>query len=246
MEFTTSTTIRDIVRNNHRAAAVFETYSIDFCCGGNRTLGEACIQKGIDPSTIDQELRKLDAAGDTVNFRPGEWDLDTLADFIVNNHHRYVRRTLPAILNHLNTLVPVHGKNHPELLHIAARFESVGDELTGHMQKEESVLFPYIASLAAASRRGNAIPRPMFTTVRRPIQMMEAEHRSAGDAFSFIRSATNGYTPPSDACDTYRVTVRELEEFEHDLHRHIHLENNILFPKAITLEEDVFSHAEAI
>ncbi len=242
MEVTSGTTIRDIVGNNHRAAAVFERYSIDFCCGGNKTLEAACAQKGIDPELIQQELRQAEPAGETDSLRPGEWDLDTLADFIVNTHHRYVRRALPTLLAHLNKVVSVHGAGHPELSGILDRFQQVADELTRHMQKEEIVLFPYIRSLVAASRTGETVPRPIFPTIRFPIQMMEAEHSSAGDAFSFIRTATGDFAPPPDACETYRVTYRQLEEFEHDLHRHIHLENNILFPRAITLEERVFSH----
>lgn len=241
MELTTATTIRQIVGNDHRAAAVFEKYSIDFCCGGNRTIDAACAQKGVDPALILQELQQVETTGGEEGFRPGEWDLDTLADFIVNNHHRYVRRALPQIQAHLDKLVAVHGENHPELADITGRFHSVADELTQHMQKEEVVLFPYIKSLVDASQNGGRATRPMFHTIRRPIQMMEAEHESAGDALSFIRSATGDFTPPSDACETYRVTYRELEEFERDLHQHIHLENNILFPKAIELEEETFS-----
>ncbi len=235
------TTIREIVRNDHRAAAVFEKFSIDFCCGGNTTLEEACAQKGIDPAMIQQELRHAEKTPGTENLRPGEWDLDTLSSFIVNNHHRYVGRMLPTLQSHLAKIVSVHGPRHPELSTIADRFRSVAEELTGHMQKEELVLFPYIASLAAASRNGSPATRPMFGTIRRPIQRMEADHASAGDSFSFIRNASEGFTPPQDACDTYRVTYRELEEFECDLHHHIHLENNILFPRAIELEDEIFS-----
>ena len=242
MEVTAGTTIREIVGHNHRAAAVFEKHAIDFCCGGNKTLEAACAQKGIDPALIQQELRQADTPEERENFLPGEWDLDTLADFIINTHHRYVRRTLPSILAHLNKVVSVHGATHPELPGILDRFQQVAEELTRHMQKEEIVLFPYIRSLVAASRTGVTVPRPVFSTIRFPIEMMEAEHSSAGDAFSFIRSATGEFAPPADACETYRVTYRELEEFERDLHRHIHLENNILFPKAITLEERVFSY----
>lgn len=241
MNPTMPATIREIVRNDHRAASVFEKYSIDFCCGGAKTLGEVCAQKGIDPEVIHRELRQVETAAGPENFRPGEWDLDTLADFIVQNHHRYVRRTLPTILSHLDKLVSVHGKNHPELAPIAGRFHAVGDELTQHMQKEELVLFPYIASLAVASRDGDTPARPVFSTVRRPIQMMEADHASAGEDLAFIRTRSDGFSLPSDACETYRVTYRELQEFERDLHRHIHLENNILFPKAIELEDTIFS-----
>jgi len=241
MEQTTGTTIKEIVRHDHRAAAVFEKYSIAFCCGGNKTLDAACAQKGIDPETIRQELQRFDGNTGGQNFRPDDWDLDLLADFIVNNHHRYVRSTLPIILAHVDKVHTVHGGNHPELSGIAERFHMVADELSQHMQKEELLLFPYIRTLVAATRDGGVATRPMFGTIRRPIQMMETEHQSAGDAFAAIRSASGDLTPPPDACETYRVTYRELEEFERDLHQHIHLENNILFPKAIELEDSVLS-----
>ncbi len=241
MELTTGTTIREIVGNNHRAAAVFEKHSIDFCCGGDRTLDSACAQKGVDPALMIRELQEVQGPGDALAFRPNEWDLDVLADFIVNNHHQYVRRALPQILPHLEKLVSVHGRNHSELYDIADRFRVVADGLTHHMQKEEIVLFPYIRNLAAVSKTGGAPIRPAFSTVRRPIAMMEAEHASSGEALAFIRRVTGGYIPPPDACETYRVTLRELEEFEKDLHQHVHLENNILFPRAIALEDEISS-----
>jgi regulator of cell morphogenesis and NO signaling len=235
------TTIREIVRNDHRAAAVFEKYAIDFCCGGNRSLDAACAQKGVDPAMIRRELRGLEMTAGNAQFRPGEWDLDALADFIVNNHHRYVRRILPLILTHLNKVVAAHGGNHPELSDIAARFHLVADELSRHMQKEELVLFPYIRMLVASSRSGGPVTSPMFESIRQPIQMMEAEHQSAGDTFNAIRGASQDFAPPPDACETYRVTYRELEEFERDLHQHVHLENNVLFPGAIELEDNIRS-----
>ena len=237
MEMKEETTIREIVRNDHRAAAVFEKHAIDFCCGGNKTLESVCEQKGIDPAMLVRELRLVEAASGSGYFRPDQWDPDVLADFIVNTHHRYVRRMLPQIRAHLAKLVSVHGMNHPELSAIAGRFEEVAGELTHHMQKEEVVLFPAIKTLVTLSAREQATRQAPFS-IRRPIEMMEAEHQTAGDALTFIRTTSGDFVPPADACETYRVTYRELEDFERDLHQHVHLENNILFPKAIALEDD--------
>lgn len=236
----TGTTIRQIVRNDHRAAAVFEKYAIDFCCGGDASLDAACASKGIDPAPIQRELQGLNDSPADATFRPAEWDLDVLADYIVNNHHRYVRRALPRLAAHLEKVVSAHGSRHPELVEIARSFQSVEQELTNHMQKEELVLFPHIRNLARA-QAGMEPARPPFGSVRNPIRMMEAEHQSAGIALSLIRRLSGDLTPPPDACETYRVAYKELGEFERDLHQHIHLENNVLFPKAIELEETLFA-----
>ena len=239
----TTRTVKEMVTEDHRAAAVFEKYSIDFCCNGGKTLDVACSEQGVDLGTVLQELQGLKKVGDTNHFRPDEWELDALSDFIVNNHHRYVQRSLPIILAHIDKVVSVHGGNHPELAGIADRFHAVAEELTRHMQKEEMVLFPYIKTLVVANGGDGPMIAPPFGTIRNPIRMMEAEHRSAGDAFAFIRNASSDLTPPADACTTYRVTYGELAEFERDLHQHIHLENNILFPKAIELEARILSRA---
>jgi regulator of cell morphogenesis and NO signaling len=239
MDTMTGRTVKEMVTADHRAAAIFEKYSIDFCCKGGVSLDAACTEKGLDPQKILGELQQLKQTSDASSFRPDGWDLDALADFIVNTHHRYVRRTLPVILVHVDKVVSVHGKNHPELAGIAEKFRAVGEELARHMQKEELVLFPYIKALVAAESGGTTVSAPPFGTIRNPIRMMESEHLSAGTAFSFIRTASSGFTPPADACTTFTATYRELEDFERDLHQHIHLENNILFPKAIALEDRV-------
>jgi len=237
METVKTTTIKHLVTEDYRAAAVFEKYSIDFCCNGGKSLDAACAERGLDVATVLGELQELKRSGPGAGIRPAEWELDMLADFIVNNHHHYVSHALPVILPHVFKVLSVHGANHSELQPIADRFREVARELTHHMQKEEMVLFPYIKALVVGGREGRAMNAPPFGTIRNPIRMMESEHVSAGDAMSFIRDASKGYTPPPDACTTTRVTYKELEEFERDLHQHIHLENNILFPKAIELEE---------
>ncbi len=231
--------IKELVTEDFRTAAVFEKYSIDFCCGGKKPLEAACLEQGVDISRVLAELHELDRMPTNNGNRFDQWDLDFLAEYIIRNHHHYLRQIIPTLSAHTGKIAGVHGKNHPELVAIADRFRAIAEELAGHMMKEERVLFPYISLLARARREGTAPERPPFQTVRNPIQMMEAEHQSAGDGLAFIRSASQEYTVPQDGCTTYRVTYRELEEFERDLHQHVHLENNILFPKAIALESEL-------
>jgi len=228
--------VGSIVASDYRTAAVFEKYGIDFCCNGGKPLGIACSEKQLDPTRVTTELLGLEKETKSQDFRPAEWDLDALADHIVNTHHTYVRQSLPIIQAHLEKVIAVHGKNHSELAGIGQRFEAIAGELTQHMRKEELVLFPHIKNLATAERSGSALRPPPFGSIRNPIRMMENEHQSAGEGFAFIRSASNDLTPPEDACTTYRVLYRELADFERDLHQHIHLENNILFPRSIGLE----------
>jgi regulator of cell morphogenesis and NO signaling len=231
--------VKAFVADDFRTAAVFEKHGIDFCCNGWKALSVACSEKEVDPDVILQELRRLNETRHSTSFKPTEWDLDVLADHIVTVHHSYVNRALPAILAHMEKVTKAHGQNHPELSLIGERFETVAGELARHMKKEELVLFPFIKVLVAGERSGTAQSAPGFGTIQNPIRMMEQEHQSAGDSFSIIRTASNGFAPPADACTTYTVLYRELEEFERDLHQHIHLENNILFPRAIELERRV-------
>jgi len=232
----TTTMIGDIVAADFRAAAVFEQFGIDFCCGGRRDLGAACKAAAVDPSEV---VRALDALprtfGDEADVT--QWPVDRLLDHIVSVHHAYVRTSTPIIRQYVAKLVEVHGARHPELARIAACFDTVARDLAQHMLKEEQVLFPYVRELAAPTDtclRG----RSPFGTVENPIRMMEREHRDAADDMRLIRALTNGYTPPADGCTTYRVCLAEFDRFERDLHRHVHLENNVLFPKAIALEND--------
>ena len=232
-----SRTVKEMVTEDFRAAAVFEKYSIDFCCGGKKTLQAACAEKGLSTEELARELARIGEipAGQGISF--ASYPLDLLIRHIKETHHEYVRRMVPILLSHTQKIAGVHGSNHPELPGVAARFEAIAHELASHMVKEERVLFPYIEELAWAERGKGPVASPPFGTVRNPIAMMEAEHQSAGDGLYWIREATSGYTAPEDACTTYRVTLQELKEFEEDLHRHVHLENNILFPKAAGLRE---------
>ncbi len=233
----TSITLKEIVTGNFHAAAVFEKYSLDFCCRGGKTIGEACADKGIDAAPVIGELMQVAAAESQTDHRFAEWAPEFLIDFIMNNHHAYVRKMIPVLLVHTKKIASVHGMNHPELLQIEIHFDAVAKELAQHMQKEEMVLFPYIRKLLAAKREGTSVGTSPFGSVSNPIRMMEAEHQNAGDELYHVRSLSSGYTVPDDGCTTYRVAYQELQDFERDLHQHVHLENNILFPLAIALEE---------
>jgi regulator of cell morphogenesis and NO signaling len=232
-------TIKEIVTGDFRTAAIFEKYSLDFCCGGGKTIEQACREKSVDPAIVLEDLRKAsgDHAGGANRF--GAMELDALIDHIVTTHHGYVRQALPAILAHTQKVASVHGERHPEVIRIATRVAAVAAELHHHMMKEEQILFPYIKALVQAKRENATMQRPPFGSAQNPIRMMEAEHQSAGNEMYEIRSLSSSYTPPADACTTFRVSYLELQQFELDLHTHVHLENNILFPKTLTLEQQM-------
>jgi regulator of cell morphogenesis and NO signaling len=231
-----NSTIREIVAADYRAAAVFGRHGLDFCCGGNRPVAEACREAGIDAAKVVSEIEAATAEV-TDEPRVMSWPLDLLADFIVSNHHAYVRSAIETIGAHARKVASVHGENHPETVEIASRFDEIAAEMTSHMAKEEQILFPYIRRLTAAERSGGPAPRAPFGSIANPIRMMESEHQAAGDTMAAIRRLSGGYTPPDDACTTYKVTYKELEAFEADLHRHVHLENNVLFPRALQAEK---------
>ncbi|MBX7152005.1 iron-sulfur cluster repair di-iron protein [bacterium] len=238
MDFQTSTSIGEIVKNDFRTAAVFEQYGLDFCCGGKKSLGQGCAEKGIDPEKVLNDVAQLkNTAGRVENF--DAWEIDFLADYIVNRHHSFVRNQLQVLTAHLRKLIEVHGSRHPELGSIGSHFEAVKEELIRHMHNEENILFPFIKKLIDIRDGRISKEYPPFVTVENPIRVMVIEHEEAGDALKQIRRLSNNFTPPEDACTTYRVCFAELEEFERDLHQHVHLENNILFPKAIELEKQV-------
>jgi regulator of cell morphogenesis and NO signaling len=233
--------LKEIVTADFQAAAVFEKYSLDFCCRGGKTIEEACAEKGIDPFTIITELSAaLPALMPSPAVEP-EWAPDTLIEHIVARHHAYVLKMVPVLFAHTHKVASVHGANHPETAEIARHFELVAQELLLHMKKEEQLLFPYVLDLHRAAAASIPLPAVSFGSVQNPIRMMEAEHLHAGDEMYAIRHLSGNYTPPDDACTTFRITYQELQDFERDLHRHIHLENNILFPMAVRLEQELQS-----
>lgn len=230
-------TLGEIAAKDLRKAAVFKKYGIDFCCGGKKTLKEACAEKGLDVVKIEQELQQENQGTQMRPMPYGEWSLDFLADYVVNTHHSYVRQTLPDITAYAIKVAGVHGQQHPELHDIKGLVEDVRNELTAHMAKEEKILFPYIKELVAATRKEDVTRAAHLVTVKNPINMMEMEHEMVGKNMEEIRLLSKDYTLPQDACASYGLLFKMLDEFENDLHLHIHLENNILFPKAIELEK---------
>ena len=231
MSLTGQTRIGDVVATDFRAAAVFQRFGIDFCCGGKKSIAEACKARQLRPEAVMDALERACAKPD-LSSRFTDWEPDALAAFIVRTHHGYVRDALPALVAYTGKLAAVHGERHPELREVAELTKEVAAEMTSHMEKEEQVLFPYIVAIAHASRTGAPVPQAPFGSIDNPIRMMEDEHESAGSAMARIRHLTGNYTPPADGCTTYRVCLQALEAFESDLHAHVHLENNILFPRA--------------
>jgi len=228
-----TTTLGEIVSRDFRAGAILDRYGLDYCCGGARTLGEGCHDRGVSIDLVVSELEALDPA----SRETPEQDPAALVEHIVSHHHTYVRASIPVIQEHLARVAAAHGARHPELAFVETQFLKVAAELSQHMLKEERVLFPYISSLADAVNRNAPFPPDMFGTVQNPIRMMEIEHQEAGDGLDVIRELTHEYQPPADACSTYRLVLQELDAFEKDLHEHVHLENNVLFPRAVELEE---------
>lgn len=230
-------TLGQIAAKDLRKAEIFKKYGLDFCCGGKKTVKQACAEKGLDVTKIEQELQQADKNPTTRPLPYSDWSLDFLADYIVNTHHSYVRKSLPEIRGYAIKVAQVHGSSHPELPAVQQLVEEVARELTSHMLKEEKVLFPYIKDLVAANNTERPSQTAHFGTVQNPINMMELEHELVGKNLEEIRMLTNNYTLPDDACASYSLLFRMLEEFENDLHLHIHLENNILFPKALEIEK---------
>ncbi len=242
MNQTLEKTVGQMVAEDYRTAQVFRNHKIDFCCKGNRTLQEVTEKKGLNLETLLEELDEVQkiVQGEQPDFK--SWPLDLLADYIEKKHHRYVEEQIPLLMEYLNKLCSVHGNAHPELLDIFDHFSATAGELSMHMKKEELLLFPWIRKMVDGTQHDKPLERPHFGTVRNPIQMMMKEHDNEGERFRKIADLSNDYTPPSEACTTYKVTFSLLREFEEDLHSHIHLENNILFPKAELLENKLFNN----
>jgi regulator of cell morphogenesis and NO signaling len=230
-----ATSLADIVNADPRAAIIFDQFGLDYCCRGRETLDAAARKQGVPLETVTSEIAALGAA--THGSVDDQWtDLAALVEHIVVAHHRYIRDVQPVIAAWLEKLVVRHGPAHPELGEVRDTFGAMSADLLAHMVKEEQILFPYIVDL---SKRGGAAPTMCspFGSVQNPIRAMEQEHLEAGDAFERLRALTRGFEPPEDACTTYRLCYRELARFERDLHRHVHLENHILFPRAVRLEQ---------
>jgi regulator of cell morphogenesis and NO signaling len=238
MSLTTTKTVREIALELPEATRVFERFGIDYCCGGNKSLEEACTTANLPIDQVLHSLRKFEhASGASQSAR--NWQAEPLSELINHihrTHHRYTREEIARLGPLFDKVCSVHGKNHPELLHVRASFRGLAQELTVHMMKEEMVLFPYIERMEEALLQNETtLPAP-FGSVQNPVTMMMHEHDSAGEALRTMRQASADYTPPGDACISYQTLYKALSDFEHDLHQHIHLENNILFPRAVEME----------
>lgn len=226
---------------DYRTAAVFTKFGIDFCCNGNISVRQACEKKRVDPEEVERNIREIISASPEGKKDSGDWaswPLDLLADYIEKKHHRYVTEQIPVLESYLDKLVKVHGKTNPELSEIKKWFHESAEDLTMHMKKEELILFPIIRKMVNAGPAGREPVSSPFGSVRNPIQKMMQEHEIEGERFQMIRSLSGNYTVPAGGCTTYRLTYDLLKAFEEDLHLHIHLENNILFPKAVELEKE--------
>jgi regulator of cell morphogenesis and NO signaling len=234
---TPQTTVRDIALKQPASIRVFERFGIDYCCGGRKPLTEACEEHSIELETV---LDAIEEATASAGEPPRNWalePLETICNHIVTTHHAYVRAELPRLEVLAQKVVSRHGNARPELEQIQQLIQSLGPDLLQHLAKEEMVLFPYITNLERNLASCGPHPLGCFGAVRNPIRMMIAEHDAAGQTIAQIRLLSNGFTPPDWACPTYRGFYQTLAEFEKDLHQHVHLENNILFPRAIELDE---------
>ena len=234
MKEITQLTLAQIVNNDFRTSAVFEKYHLDFCCKGKRTLEQACSEQQLLQDEVTADLENSFTNNETKpDFK--EMTLTQLCEYIVKTHHAYVKKELPLIHAYLQKVAFKHGERHPEVKNIAELFSTLKEEMENHMQKEEIILFPRIKELQKLVKHKTDILQINIDYLQFPITVMEHEHDHAGNLMNEIRMLSNDYNPPIDACTTFRLSYAVLQAFELDLHQHVHLENNILFPEAISL-----------
>ena len=228
-------TVGEFVAADYRTARVFEKYGIDFCCGGNVPLLTACREKGIDPAAIQREIEAAQSEPPERSQNYAAWELPFLSDYIINTHHGYLNENTGQIAVYADKIAAVHGARHPEVVEIAGIFARIATDMAAHLREEEEVLFPAIKRIDAAGKAGTPPEAKDVETLRASLAKLKQEHDEIGDAVHTIRRLAKGYAIPDDVCNTFAVTYRKLKEFEDDLHKHVHLENNILFPKAAKL-----------
>lgn len=237
MTFCAEKTVREYAVETPNATRVFEKLKIDYCCGGGRSLSDACAVAGV---SVDEVERLLEQAANVSAEMPPGVQTGTLAgliDYIVEKHHAFTREEMERITALAEKVASKHGENHPELLGVRSLFQQLCEDLRPHMFKEEMILFPYVKQSEQAAAAGRPAPDTPFGTVGNPIRMMMFEHDAAGDILRELRATTSDYSVPPDGCISYRTLYEALEGFEKDLHQHIHLENNVLFPRAVELEQ---------
>jgi len=235
---TTNMTVRDVAMELPQSTRLFEKLRIDYCCGGHKPLAEACASAGVDVDSVIKALAEVtqsdskdESALEFQNLTPTK-----LITHIVETHHVFTRSEMERLQSLADKVLAAHGGNHPELIHLDELLTRLGADLMPHMMKEEQILFPYIVAMENATNQNRPLPFAPFGTVNNPIRMMMREHDAAGEIMREVRALTSDYQLPADACMSYRTLYQALENFEKDLHQHIHLENNILFPKALVLE----------
>lgn len=229
-------TVREVAMAIPQATRVFEKLNIDYCCGGQKPLTEACASAGIEINNLVKLLNEVESEKPVEGLDWQNVPLSELASYIVDKHHVFTKSELVRLEALVSKVVGVHGENHPELREIGKILSDFSADLQSHMFKEEAILFPFIAEMELlASRQGRA-PHASFGTVANPISMMMREHDIAGDLLKKMRDLSSNYTLPADACISYQTLYQTLEALEKDLHQHIHLENNILFPRTLDLE----------
>jgi regulator of cell morphogenesis and NO signaling len=226
-------TLAEIVSTKPAAAALFEKHNLDFCCGGKRKLVDVLLNDNAKLNEVTDQLHKLFKKNTTEEIDFNALSLTQLVDYIIETHHKYVKENLPVIQLHLEKVATKHGVAHPEMKEIKILFDEIKRDFEQHMLKEELILFPRIKKLEALVKKGN--PSNETFSLEGPVAVMEFEHEAAHTLLDKIKTASNNYTPPATACNTYRLSLNELSIFESDLHRHVHLENNILFPKALAM-----------
>lgn len=238
MEINTTKTVRELTLEIPGATRVFEKMGIDYCCGGGKDFQEACAAAGVSPGEVVQSLEQT-IQGSTPSAESTDWQtqpLSALTSHIVGTHHVFTRDELARLDALLSKVCSVHGQNHAELFRIQSLFQDLHRDLIPHMQKEEMVLFPYIQQMEEAASAGRPAPVPFFGTVQNPIRMMMMEHDRAGEILKEIRQISGGFSVPADGCISFKTLYSALDFLEQDLHQHIHLENNILFPRAAEME----------
>lgn len=235
LEITPVTTVGEIVAADYRTAKVFEQFGIDFCCGGKVSLDQICKDKGVELAALLAELAKVqdEPADRSQNY--AAWSLSFLADYIVNTHHSHLYETDDQLVSYTKKIAEVHGAHHPELIKIASIFSKIASDMAGHLKEEEEKLFPAIKRVEGARTSGNEPAAKDRELIASLLVKLHQDHDEIGDAIHEIRHLADNYQLPADACNTFMLTYRKLSEYEDDLHKHVHLENNILFPKAAKL-----------
>jgi len=237
MDLETSKSVRELALEIPGATRVFENVGIDYCCGGHRSLADACVAAGVTPESV---MNSLDhAKGSHAELEEANFLTATLAELIehiVEKHHVFTRTEIERLRLLIEKVNNAHGQNHPELARLRSLFTTLSAELEPHMMKEERMLFPYVVQMEDAMRRERTHPYPPFGTVANPVRMMMLEHETAGELLREMREVTGNYAIPPDACISYQTLYEALDGFEKDLHQHIHLENNILFPRSVEME----------